>query len=134
MQCKTDPSTKPDPAKICDYSECTVTDPNCKAVRLACFHTIHMSCLALTDHSCPICTPHLSNTINNLAASFNEGLLKPTSQSSPSTPRDTNNNDDSNEQDNINHLRSMTDPAYYQSAAWESHIDSELASFHVTQP
>ena len=28
----------------------------------------------------------------------------------------------------------MTDPAYYQSAAWESHIDSELASFHVTQP
>ena len=95
-----------------------------------------------TDRMC-ICTnrsfhlhppPHLSNTVNNLAASFNEGLLKPTSQSSPSTPRDTNNNDDSNEQDNINHLRSMTDPAYYQSAAWESHIDSELASFHVTQP
>jgi len=114
---------------MCDFAECQVTDSLSKAIRLACFHTIHTSCYSLAGDKCPICSPNLSKTIDELAAAFNHSLLLPTNHArSSSTPVDDDDTDT-----NVS-LCNATDPAYYQSSAWESHINSELTKFNVIQP
>ena len=127
---KADESIVPNPLKICDYKECRVIDPSSAAIRLACFHTFHISCHNLAGGQCPICTEHLSKKIDKIAASFNESILKPTANSSAlSTAID----DHQDEEDDA-HLNDNSDPVYYDSPAWESHIDEELHTFNVAQP
>ena len=72
--------------------------------------------------------------MNNLADSFNESLLKPTTQSKKnqdnSDDEDDDNDDDEEDTISVNHR----DPSYYLSNQWQSHIDRELNSFSVLQP
>lgn len=120
--CKSAPATFPDPTKVCDYAECNVTDSTADAVRLPCFHTIHRSCFNLVAKKCPICTKNLDVRINNLATSFNQSLLKPTSRSNTTSQENSDDDGDGSDEDSI-HINQTVDPAYYSSRAWESYID-----------
>ena len=129
---KLEPQTIPDQDLVCDYAECSensITDP----VRLNCFHTFHKTCLDKTGNKCPICVPRLSKKISSLCEAFNESIIKPTSRSTaPETTHPGGERDDEiNENIQIN---ANIDSAYYESAQWETHIETELNSFTVRQP
>ena len=128
---KLEPQTIPDQDLVCDYAECSenlITD----AVRFNCFHTFHKTCLDKTGNKCPICV-RLSKRISSLCEAFNESIIKPTSRSTkperthPGSERD----DEINDYIQIN---ANIDPAYYGSAQWETHIETEFNSFTVRQP
>ncbi|XP_048588346.1 uncharacterized protein LOC125572211 [Nematostella vectensis] len=128
---KEDPSTIPDPKLICDYKNCTQLSTTI-VNRLNCFHTFHNFCLEEAGDQCPICSPHLAEKIAEICSAFNESLLKPTAKSTR-TPQSNQEPGSNDENDSINVKRNC-DPEYYDSAQWESHIDSELNSFVVAQP
>lgn len=126
-------STLPDSLKICDFKDCTVntTEP---AIRLSCFHTIHLSCYNMANEQCPICTKPLLEEMKKLSQSFNQSLLAPTKESSSSTqPAGTNqgNDDDDDEEVVLNNGETCT---CSQSEAWQRQIDETLESFTVPQP
>ena len=82
---------------------------------LNCFHTFHKTCLDKTGNKSPIHVPRLSKKISSLCEAFNESIIKPTSRST--TPETTH--------DNIQ-INANIDPAYYESAQWETHVETEL--------
>ena len=129
---KLEPQTVPDQDLVCDYAECSensITD----AVRLNCFHTFHKTCLDKTGNKCPICVPHLFKKISSLCEAFNESIIKPTSKST--TPETTHPGSERDDEINDNiQINANIDPAYYESAQWETHIETELNSFTVRQP
>ena len=129
---KLEPQTIPDQDLVCDYAECSensITD----AVRLNYFHTFHKTCLDKTGNKCPICVPRLSKKISSLCEAFNESIIKPTSRST--TPETTHPGSERDDEINDNiQINANIDPAYYESAQWETHIETELNSFTVRQP
>ena len=129
---KLEPQTIPDQDLVCDYAECSensITD----AVRLNCLHTFHKTCLDKTGNKCPICVPRLSKKISSLCEAFNESIIKPTSRST--TPETTHPGSERDDEINDNiQINANIDPAYYESAQWETHIETELNSFTVRQP
>ena len=127
-----EPQTIPDQDLVCDYAECSgnsITD----AVRLNCFHTFHKTCLDKTGNKCPICVPRLSKKISSLCEAFNESIIKPTSRST--TPETTHPGSERDDEINDNiQINANINPAYYESAQWETHIETEFNSFTVRQP
>ena len=127
-------STLPNSSKICDFKDfpATNTEP---AIRLSCFHTIHLSCYNLSNSKCPVCTSPLVEEMKKVSRSFNQSLLEPTKQSSSSSQLpDTNENsgrdDDEEVVINSNNETSMSS----QSDVWQRKIDETLESFTVPQP
>ena len=127
---KVDPTSAPGSTKICDHPQCTVNPNVSEALRLPCFHTIHRVCYTQAGGRCPICTPLLHKIIEKISTSFNESLLEPTSQ--PSEPTSASDSDTIDDVEPC--INAECDPAYYESAAWESEIDDTLSSFTVPQP
>jgi len=72
----------PNPAILCDCSNCAVTQDTDQFVRLACCHTFHQECYFRNNSHCPICTKPLLKKVAVLADAFNESLLTPTKSSS----------------------------------------------------
>ena len=68
----------PNPAILCDYSNCAVTKDTDQFLRLACCHTFHQECYFQNNSNCPICTKPLLKKVAVLADAFNESLLTPT--------------------------------------------------------
>ena len=71
--------------------------------------------------------------ISSLCEAFNESIIKPTSRST--TPETTH--PGSERDDEINdyiQINANIDPAYYGSAQWETHKETEFNSFTVRQP
>ena len=75
----------PNPAILCDYSNCAVTQDTDQFVRLACCHTFHQECYLQNNSNCPICTKPLLKKVAMLADAFNLSLLSPTKSSSSTT-------------------------------------------------
>ena len=75
----------PNPAILCDYSNCAVTQDTDQFVRLACCHTFHQECYLRNNSNCPICTKPLLKKVAMLADTFNLSLLSPTKSSSSTT-------------------------------------------------
>ena len=66
------------PAILCDYSSCAVTQDTDQFVRLVCCHTFHQECYFQNNSNCPICTKPLLKKVAVMADAFNESLLTPT--------------------------------------------------------
>lgn len=89
--------------------------------------------LGQNGNKCPICVPRLSKKISSLCEAFNESIIKPTSRST--TPETTHPGIERDDEINDNiQINANIDPAYYESAQWETHIETELNSFTVRQP
>ena len=92
---------------------------------LNCFHTFHKTCLDKTGNKCPICVPRLSKNISSLCEAFNESIIKPTSRST--TPETTHPGSERDDEINDNiQINANIDPAYYESAQWETRVKTEL--------
>ena len=84
-----------------------------------------------TGNKFPICVPRLSEKNSSLCEAFNESIIKPTSRST--TPETTHPGSERDDEINDNiQINANIDPAYYESAQWETHIETELKSFTVT--
>ena len=80
---------EPDPLLGCDAADCKAEDDNVNLLvkRLNCGHTFHKVCLGKSSHcndhgysmskraSCPICSVQLPLRVEQLASSFNKGLV-----------------------------------------------------------
>ena len=78
-----------------------------------------------------MCSSSLQN-ISSLCEAFNESIIKPTSRST--TPETTHPGSERDDEINDNiQINANIDPAYYESAQWETHIETELNSFTVRQ-
>ena len=99
---------EPDPLLACDAADCRADDNLLLAVqRFNCGHTFHKSCLGSSsncnDHNysilygvkCPICSEQLPLRIQELADSFNKGLLAGNDE----TDRSNDNHDDDDDDD-----------------------------------
>ena len=113
------PSSAPNPLRVCDYHKCTIQDPSHKVIRLGCFHTFHEQCYNFNEHQCPNCTPFIIKRSKELGELFNSGLLtsKRTSQSSEVHP-----DNDDNSNDDVSH-RNEKPPEYFNSEEWQNHSD-----------
>ena len=124
-------NTLPNNLKICDFKDCTVNTTE-SAIRLSCFHTIHLSCYNMANNQCPICTKPLLDEMKKLSQSFNQSLLEPTKPStSPST---TNTNESPDDEEEVTVNCNSNEAIYYQSEAWQRKINDTLDSFTVPQP
>lgn len=98
---------EPDPLLACDAADCRADDNLLLAVqRFNCGHTFHKSCLGSSsncnDHNysilygvkCPICSEQLPLRIQELADSFNKGLLAGNDETDGSNDNHDDDDDD----------------------------------------
>ena len=123
----------PNPAILCDCSNCAVTQDTDQFVRLACCHTFHQECYFRNNSHCPICTKPLLKKVAVLADAFNESLLTPT-KSSSSTINTESPNLTSEEPDTELTPNNSRQPIFYESDEWEKFVDRVLANITVPQP
>ena len=102
---------EPDPLLACDREHCTAEE-NVPVQRLNCGHSFHKTCLTqstqCTDHgysmsnciTCSICSVQLPLRIQELANSFNSGLLSETESNEDCPPDDDRGEDDDGGDDN----------------------------------
>ncbi|XP_078374568.1 uncharacterized protein LOC144658110 [Oculina patagonica] len=124
---------EPKPEVCCDLPECNSCIPGGDFVRLACYHTFHVSCLT-SDH-CTICKEPLKKLIETKVSQFNEGLLKNVSIESDGEL------DGEREDDGVpptvlnNEANERNAEQYYTSSDWEQKADGILAAIgEVEQP
>ena len=106
-------------AKVCcDLPDCNNCIQGGDFVRLACFHTFHISCLP-SDHCCTICKEPLKQLIEAKINHFNEGLLKNAKVESDDDSSDSETDDDTALQRStmkqIVQMRSSTTPLEFGS-------------------
>ena len=123
----------PNPAILCDYSNCAVTQDTDQFVRLACCHTFHQERYLRNNSNCPICTKPLLKKVAMLADTFNLSLLTPTKSSSSTTNAETSNLS-SEEPDTELTPNNSRQPIFYESDEWEQFVDHALANVTVPQP
>ena len=123
----------PNPAILCDYSNCAVTQDTDQFVRLACCHTFHQECYLRNNSNCPICTKPLLKKVAMLADTFNLSLLTPTKSSSSTTNAETSNLS-SEEPDTELTPNNSRQTIFYESDEWEQFVDHALANVTVPQP
>ena len=99
---------EPDPLLACDAADCRAEDDNVNlpVQRLNCGHTFHKVCLGKSSHcndhgysmsnraSCPICSVQLPLRVEQLASSFNKGLVGGTDDNDGEPSADDHDGDD----------------------------------------
>ena len=124
---------EPNPQVCCDLPECNNCIHGGDFVRLACYHTFHVSCIP-SDHCCSICKQPLEELIKNKVSQFNKGLLK-----NGSTESDDDSSDSETEDDKATRVDSETNNGnaeqYSTSGVWEKKEDSILSAIgKIEQP
>ena len=124
---------EPNPQVCCDLPDCNNCIQGGDFVRLACFHTFHISCLP-SDHCCTICKEPLKQLIEVKINHFNEGLLKNAKVESDDDSSDSETDDDTATVAN-NETNGTNAEQYYTSGVWEQKVDSILSAIgEVDQP
>lgn len=124
---------EPNPQVCCDLPDSNNDHYGGNFVRLACYHTFHVSCLS-SHGCCSICKEPLEQLIKNKVSQCNEGLLK-----NGGTESDGESSDPETEDDTATVVNGETGNAnaeqYYTSGLWEQKVNSSLSAIgEIDQP
>ena len=124
---------EPNPQVCCDLPDCNNNNYGGEFVRLACYHTFHVSCSS-RDGCCSICKEPLEQMIRNKVSQFNEGLLKNVCTESDGESSDSETEDDTATVGN-SEARNANAEQYYTSRLWEQKVNSSLSAIgEIDQP